>query len=235
MALHTRGSGTAMRILSGLAGKMAPVAGPPGKAVPTPSAAFTAVHRRVAPVSQLRRGESRGGEVQQLAGAAVAPHSGSIDSQASHGNKSCSSSCSLGRDAGGVERSDPFRMEERTVEGEAACSRSSSTGSKDVGSNNKRGSVEQQSVFNRGRSRGSRVSHLSRKSRGSVEQQQQPAASRSSSSRVRQYRKRVCVRWGSLHWSLALVLVVRSAATGCQRATDRNLNHATTPRTVTVA
>lgn len=54
---------------------------------------------------------------------------------------------------------------------------------------------------------------------------------------MRQYRKRVCVRWGSLQWSLALVLVVRSAAAGCQGATHRHHHHraAAVPRTLNVA
>lgn len=228
-ALHTRVCGTVMRILSGLAGKMAPVAGPPAKAVPTPSAAFTAVHRRVNPVSQLRLGESHCGEVQQQPGASMAPHSGSAKSLAGRSNKSCPSSCPAARDSGGVDTAGSCEMEGGAGERQSACSRRSSSESRNVGSN------EQQSAFSSDKSRQSRVFHLSRES----VDQQQPTASRSRSSRVRQYRKRVCVRWGSLQWSLALVLVVRSAAAGCQGAACRHHHHhhhtATASHTLNVA
>lgn len=232
-APRARGCGNVMRILSGLAGKMAPVAGPPAKAVPTPAAAFTAAHRRVAAVSQRRLGESRGGEEHQQSGAAMAPHSVGAESQAGRSSESCGSSCATAPDPGGVGTAGSFMVEGAAAKGQSVCSGSDISDSRNVGSSSGRGSSEQQSAFSRASSRDSRVSPLSR---GSAEQQQQGAASRSRS-RVRQYRKRVCVRWGSLQWSLALVLVVRSAAAGCQGATHRHHHHraAAVPRTLNVA
>lgn len=225
---RARGCGSVMRILSGLAGKMAPVAGPPAKAVPSPAATFTAAHRRVDAVSQRRVGESRGREEHQQSGAAMAPHSVGAKSQAGRGSESCGSSCAPAPDpGGGVGTAGSFMVEGEAAKGQSVCSGSDSSDSRNVGSRSGRGSSEQQSAFSRASSRDSRVSPFSR---GSAEQQQQGAASRSRSC-VRQYRKRVCVRWGSLQWSLALVLVVRSAAAGCQGAAHRN-HH---PRTLNVA
>lgn len=217
---------------------MAPVAGPRGKAVPTPPAPFTPVLHRVIPVSQRRRGDSRTAKVQQQAGAAasiiVAPHSGSIESEGGRGNKSCSSSYSLAPDSSGGPTPGLCKMERRTNEQLSTCSEGSGRDFRDAGPGRKGREMDgRRSASCRGRNRDSRVADSSIKVHGAADHQI-PASrsSRSSRSRVRQYRKRVCVRWGSLQWSLALVLVVRSAA-GCQGADH---HHAVaTPRPLTVA
>lgn len=226
-----------MRILSGLAGKMAPVAGPRGKAVPTPPVAFTPVQHRVTPVSQRRRGDSRAAEVQQQAGAVanriLAPHNGSVESEAGRGNKSCSGSCSPSRDSSGVGTSGSCRMERGTGEQLSTSSGSSNRDPRDAAPSKKGlGTDERQSTSCRGRSRDSKAADPSKKGRGAREQQ--TTGSRSSRSQVRQYRKRVCVRWGSLQWSLALVLVVRSAAS-CQDAAHHHHHAVATTRPLTVA
>lgn len=208
---------------------MAPVAGPRGKAVPTPPAPFTPVLHRVIPVSQRRRGDSRTAEVQQQAGAAasiiLAPHSGSIESEAGRGNKSCSSSSSPAPDSSDGPTPGLYRMERGADEQLSTCSVGSNRDFRDAGPGRKgRGTDGRQSASCRDRNGGSRGADSSIKVQGAGDRQ--TTAGRSSRSRVRQYRKRVCVRWGSLQWSLALVLVVRSAA-GCQ-GTDHHHAVATT-------
>lgn len=222
-----------MRILSGLAGKMAPVVGAPTKAVPTSATAFTNAHRKVSAVSQRRLSESRGEEHQQ-SGAAMAPHSVGAECKAGRSSESCGSSCAPAPSPGGVGTAGSFVVEGAAAEGQSVCSGSDDSDPRNIGSSSGRGSREHQSAFSRASSRDSRVSPLSR---GSAEQQQQGAGSRGRS-RVRQYRKRVCVRWGSLQWSLALVLVVRSAAAGCQGAAHPHRHHhaaSFAPRTLNVA
>ncbi|MPC63102.1 hypothetical protein E2C01_057196 [Portunus trituberculatus] len=206
-----------MRILSGLAGKMAPVAGPRGKAVPTPPAAFTPEQHRVIPVSQRRREGRRGAEVQQQVGAATAvaaPHSGSVESDPGRGNMSCSDPSSSPPDAitGGTPTPASSRVDKGSAKqcsrGDPRNPRNSNLGSSGRGTDARQTPPSSECA----------TGDPARKGRGA---ECQPAASRSnrgsrgSRSRVRQYRKRVCVRWGSLHWSLALVVVVRSAV-GCQ-------------------
>lgn len=216
-----------MRILSGLTGKMAPVAGPPAKVVPTSFATFTTVHSRVAAVVQRRRGDSRGREGQQQTRTAVFPHSSSA---AARDDEPC--------DTGGAGTTGSCTMKGGAAEELLACSMNSSSYRRDNESSNRQDSVEQQQTAcsSSSRNRDSEIPQLNRKSRDAVEHQRHVAI-RSSTSRVRQYRKRVCVRWGSLQWSLALVLVVRSAATGCQGATHYHHQDAAAaaPCTLTVA
>ena len=217
-----------MRILSGLAGKMAPVAGPRGKAVPTPPAAFTPEQHGVIPVSQRRREGRRGAEVQQQVGAAsamVAPHSGSVESDPGRGNMSCSQPSSSPPDAlvGATSTSDSCRMDKGTAKPVLSSCRGSPRDSRDSG----RGTDVRQAPPS-----SEWAGDPSRKGRGAECQSAHTRTSRSSRSRVRQYRTRVCVRWGSPQWSLALVGVVRAAA-GCQGAPQHH--SVTTARPLTVA
>ena len=209
------------------------MAGPCGKAVPTPPAAFTPMQHKVTSVSQRRRDDTRAGtevqqqqqpqqqqQQQQQAGRAantmVAPHSGSVESKPGRGNKWCSSPClpcplcPPRRASSGGGTSGSSTMQRDAVRHLSSCGGCSCRNPQDAAPTRQRRGTEQwHSVSCRNGNREWRAADPSRK--GAAAARQQAPGTSSSRSRVREYRKRVCVRWGSLQWSLALVVVVRSA------------------------